>query len=370
MDSETHETEHAAGGGDASKPGLGLGRVLKWVAIAVVGFIVVVALTLAWLVNSPADLSAYEDAYAPAADNGVTVRFFGTSSMLFSDGETNIMIDGWFSRPSLGSTAFGMVEPDIPAIEAGLAKLGNPKVAALIPAHSHYDHAMDVAEVAKRTSALLVGSESTANIGRGGGLPEDQIKVVEDGESLIFGDFTVTMIDSKHFVFPESSALAGIDGDWTIDEPLTPPAPAREYMQGVAYSILIEHSEGSALIQSSAGFKEDSLEGIDVDVVYLGIGGLTGQTDDYLDTYWREIVAMTEPEGIYVIHWDSFFDLIADLERPAPPNRLMNEVLGFGAGTGIAWTMDRGDEAGINVRLLPMWAPVDAFGVGDEAPSP
>jgi hypothetical protein len=39
---------------------------------------------------------------------------------------------------------------------------------------------MDAPEVAKRTGAMLLGSESTANIGRGWGLPEEQIRVVSD----------------------------------------------------------------------------------------------------------------------------------------------------------------------------------------------
>ena len=34
-------------------------------------------------------------------EGAVTVRFTGTATLLFSDGETHWMTDGWFSRPGL-----------------------------------------------------------------------------------------------------------------------------------------------------------------------------------------------------------------------------------------------------------------------------
>ena len=33
-------------------------------------------------------------------DGAVTVRFTGTSTLLFSDGDTHWLVDGWFSRPA------------------------------------------------------------------------------------------------------------------------------------------------------------------------------------------------------------------------------------------------------------------------------
>ncbi len=71
--------------------------------------IVIAVSALTWFISARPDLSAFESLYAPSARGNVTVRFFGTSSMLFSDGETNIMIDGWFSRPSTVAMALGKV---------------------------------------------------------------------------------------------------------------------------------------------------------------------------------------------------------------------------------------------------------------------
>lgn len=335
--------------------------VLKWISIALLALIGLGAAAFAWLIATRPDLSEFENYYARPAQSAVTVRFFGTSSMLFSDGETNIMIDGWFTRPSTLAMAFGKVDPDIAAIESGLARLGNSSVAALIPGHSHLDHAMDVAEVAKRTGAMLIGSQSTANIGRGGGLPEQQIKIVEDGETLRFGDFAVTMIENRHFVFPNDAFK---EADPFIREPLTPPVPAYAYREGKTYSILIEHPGGSALVHASAGFKEDALRDVDVDVVYLGVGFLASQTAEYQEAYWGEVPTATRAEGVYVIHWDSFSQPIADIgDRPAAPNRLWNDLFGMRAGASVDYALNKAKASGIDAALLPMWEAVDAFTV-------
>lgn len=339
-------------------------KALKWFGITILSMILILLATLAWLITARPDLSAYERFYAPPARGKVTVRFFGTSSMLFSDGETNVMIDGWFTRPSTVTTVLGKVAPDVAAIEGGLLRLGNPKIAALVATHSHLDHALDVAEVAKRTQALLVGSASTANIGRGGGLSERQIKVIKDGETLSFGDFTVTMIESRHFALPSTSILASIEESPAIETPVVPPASAFAYPGAEFYSIVIEHPAGSALIQSSPGFKEDALEGLDVDAVYLGVGFVGSHTTDYQDTWWHQIVTLRQAEGIYIMHWDSLSHPIADIDsRPVAPNRLWNDVFGMRSEVGIDYALDRAEKTGVHARLLPMWQAVDAFDV-------
>ena len=70
------------------------------------------------------------------------------------------------------------------------------RLAAIIPVHSHYDHAMDVGAIANRSSAAVVGTESTANIARGAGVPDEQIILVTNGDTLEFGKFTVAASDS------------------------------------------------------------------------------------------------------------------------------------------------------------------------------
>ncbi len=337
--------------------------IVKRLMVGLLAVLAVGALVFVWMLNTRVDLSAFDSLYAPRAEDGVSVQFFGTSSLLFADADTRIMIDGWFSRPSTVSILFGEIAPDLEAIDAGLARLGDRDVDALIPVHTHLDHAMDVAEVAKRTGALLVGSDSAANIGRGGGLPESQIRVVTDGDTLRFGDFTVTMIETGHFLSPNPLFR---ETDVLIEDTLSPPASGWAYRQGTVFSVLIEHPEGSALIHASPGLKEGAFADIDVDTLHLGIGGLASQTTDYQAALWREAVSLPKPEGLYLIHWDDFEHSPMSIDPGDPPgalNLFWDGVFGMKSKAGIEAVLTRAKAEGVHVALLPMWTPVDAFHV-------
>jgi L-ascorbate metabolism protein UlaG (beta-lactamase superfamily) len=257
-----------------------------------------------------------EWALAPAktiAEDAVTVRYTGTATLVFSDGETTWMTDGWFSRPKPLQLLFGKIEPDLDAITRGLERNEVGELAAVFPLHSHYDHAMDAPEVAKRTGALLLGSESTANIGRGWRLSEAQIRVVADREPIALGKFTLTPIELRHFQFPDPKLAARALGDPEIEAPLTPPVGAFDYKVGKAYALHVAHPKGTWLILGSAGFIEGALEDYDADVVFLGIGALGSQTDAYRQPYWKESVERTHPTRVILIHWDS---LTGPIEGP------------------------------------------------------
>ena len=100
---------------------------------------------------------AWELAPAETIPEGaVTIRYAGTATLLISDGETHWMTDGWFTRPGPVQTVLGEIEPDMDAISFGLAAMEVDDLAAVIPLHSHYDHAMDAPEVARRTGAKVV----------------------------------------------------------------------------------------------------------------------------------------------------------------------------------------------------------------------
>lgn len=246
-------------------------------------------------------------------EGSVTVRFTGTATLVFSDGETTWMTDGWFSRPGPLQALFGKIKPDLEAITRGLEHNQVTQLAAVFVLHSHYDHAMDAPEVAKRTGALLLGSESTANIGRGWGLPEDQIRVVEDREPIVLGQFTLTPIELRHFQFPDPELAARALGDPDIDAPLVPPVSAFDYKVGKVYALYVAHPKGTWLILGSAGFVEGALQGYDADVVFLGIGALGSQTDAYRESYWKETIGRTHPSRVILIHWDS---LTGPIEGP------------------------------------------------------
>jgi len=250
------------------------------------------------------DLSTYADRFdVPPATGGspISVTFLGVSSLLIDDGSTSLLTDGFFSRPGLARVALGRLTPHPGRIRSALERAGCDRVEAVLPVHTHFDHALDSAVVAQLTGAQLVGGESSANIGRGHGLADDQITVATSGVAMDFGLWRVTEIESHHCPpdrFPGE-----------IDEPLQPPAKAAAYKCGEAWSILVDHtpSNRSLLVQGSAGFVPGALRGHSAEVAYLGVGQLGVQDESYIETYWAETVRTVGARAVVLIHWDDFF---------------------------------------------------------------
>ncbi|MGN6723669.1 MAG: MBL fold metallo-hydrolase [Marmoricola sp.] len=244
------------------------------------------------------------DFNVPTATDDLSVTFAGVSTLLFSDGEAAVLFDGFFSRPPFRSVALGKLSPDDSRITSGLEQLGldgsGPTVAAVVPVHSHYDHAQDSAEVARRLGARLVGGSSTANIGRGADLPADRIHTVASGDRVELGAFTLDFVASTHC---PPDRYPG-----TITEPVRPPVRASAYRCGEAWSIRVNHASGrSALVQGSAGFVTGALQNWTADIAYLGVGQLGHQSEDYIDTYWDETVRAVGARRVVLTHWDNFF---------------------------------------------------------------
>lgn len=237
----------------------------------------------------------------PAETPSVSVTWYGVTTLLFDDGETQILVDGFVSRPRFEDLD-SLAEPDTARIEAMVESGAFSRVAMVTPVHSHFDHAMDVGAVAMATGATVVGSESTANIARGADVDEARIVVVEERHRQQFGKFTVDLVRSAHA--PLVNGGPPIPG--TIDAPLTPPARIGDWKEGGSYSIVVEHPAGTALIQGSAGYVEGRLAGTVADVVYLGIGDLGSLGKDHAAAYFDEIVGSTGARCVVPIHWDDF----------------------------------------------------------------
>jgi L-ascorbate metabolism protein UlaG (beta-lactamase superfamily) len=250
----------------------------------------------------------------PVADSDapLTVTWLGVSTLLIDDGTSAVMTDGFFSRPSLARVGVGKVAPSPARVDGCLARVGVKRLEAVVPVHTHFDHALDSALVADRTGAQLVGGESAANVGRGYGLSESRLVVTEPGSPIRLGPFDITLINSRH------SPPDRFPG--TIDRPVVTPVRAAAYRCGEAWATFVHHrpSNRRLLIQGSAGFVNGSLAGRQADVAYLGVGQLGVQSESYVRDYWAETVRTVGARRVVLVHWDDFFQPLSKPLRALP----------------------------------------------------
>jgi L-ascorbate metabolism protein UlaG (beta-lactamase superfamily) len=277
------------------------------VAIVVV-VLAAISITATVLWRERPDLDALNwprPAVASAADpDVVTATWLGVTTLLFDDGETQILIDGFFSRPSLADILLRRpVDNNAAMIDYAMNEFRMRRLAAIIPLHSHFDHAMDVGAIANRSSASVLGTPSTAQIARGAGVPEDQITVVESRTSFQFGQFKVTLLPIGHAPI---GWRGSVPFDGVIEEPLVTPQAVSAWRMGGAVTVIIEHPQGTALVQGSAAYTKYELKEIAADVVFLGVAQLNSLGKDYAELYWQHTVTATGSHSVYPIHFDDF----------------------------------------------------------------
>ncbi len=292
-----------------------LKRIAVRIALGIltVSIVGIAALVLLWRDRLPlADIELRPAPVAAHSSDSVTATWLGVSTLLFDDGDTQLLIDGFISRPTLSEILLQQpVDSDAAMINYVLNEYRLGRLAAIIPVHSHFDHAMDIGAIANRSSASILGSESTANIARGAGVPEDQIVIVGDGDEYSFGEFSVKLIESLHgpVGWRGQVPLAG-----SIDEPLVLPAPVVAWRAGRSYSIVIGHPLGTTIVQGSAGFIEGTLDEIQADVVMLGVGLLERLGRDHAQAYWRALVTATDAKFVIPIHFDDYTKPYGEIE--------------------------------------------------------
>lgn len=278
------------------------------ILLTITSFILMMVALLWFLLRPNADIDNYQSYYhhdsSHPHDGAVNITFLGTTSLLFDDGETQLMIDGFISRPPLWKVIANKLATDKPAVDAMLNRLQVNRLQGLFASHSHYDHALDIAYIAQRTGAKLYGSLSTLNIARGAGLTAEQLQLYEPNKVLHIGQFSIMVLPSKH-----TPTVVGINDDLgeLINAPLQQPARIGAYKEGGSYDFLIQHGRVSFFIKPDTNFVVGALDHIRADVLLLGTAMLGKQQPEFQQQFYDETVGKIHPQLVIPIHWDNFF---------------------------------------------------------------
>lgn len=283
------------------------------ILLTITSFILMMVALLWFLLRPNADIDNYQSYYhhdsSRHRDGAVNITFLGTTSLLFDDGETQLMIDGFISRPPLWQVIASKLATDKPAVDAMLNRLQVNRLQGLFTSHSHYDHALDIAYIAQRTGAKLYGSLSTLNIARGAGLTADQLQLYEPNKVLHIGQFSIMVLPSKH-----TPTVVGINDDLgeLINAPLQQPARIGAYKEGGSYDFLIQHGRVSFFIKPDTNFVVGALDHIRADVLLLGTAMLGKQQPEFQQQFYDETVGKIHPQLVIPIHWDNFFHPLSE----------------------------------------------------------
>ncbi len=291
-------------------------KMLRRLGLLLLALFVVLAVVIAWKSQHRPGLDAYAahqyvNPDVPAGSPTLSATWFGTAAVLLSDGEESVLVDPFFTRPPgwMRMLTNRQIAPDPEKIARWLVGADIKKLQAVLVSHSHHDHAMDAGVIAALTRASLVGSESTAYIGRGARVGEYLIRVPILGQPIPIGRYTITFFESQH------AGATGGRPTGEITEPLVPPARYLDYKQGGTYSILVEHALGNVLFHGSSGFSTDMLKSpnrLKADVAFLGIAFAND-----LEPYLKETVDAVGATRVIPTHWDDF---TRSLDEPLIPN--------------------------------------------------
>jgi len=224
----------------------------------------------------------------------LSFRWLGVQGLeLRCDGRT-LAIDPFFTRPSPGFFLFRRVQPD-----HALSRRHLERCDAILVTHSHYDHVMDVPEIAVRTGATVYGSANVGQILAISGIPAHQFHEIAPGEQLSLGPFVVEIFANHHVSLPIDPFING-----PLKPSLQLPLRLLDYRMDRSFGFWIQ-AQGVRLLFCPGPARPADL---------LFAGAWRSLSD------FGSLLAATRPRLFLPVHWDNFFrPLDAPLRELVPP---------------------------------------------------
>ncbi|MCU0697608.1 MAG: MBL fold metallo-hydrolase [Myxococcaceae bacterium] len=225
-------------------------------------------------------------------DGGVSLRFLGVSGYEVTDGVTVVLLDPTPTRPPPSALLTGPLEPD-----EALGARECPKADVILVNHTHFDHALDVPAIARRTGALVVGSQSTVNLARSRGVPAEKTRVVHAGDRFTVGTFSIEVGRSRH------TAIAG------IDQPMSGVVPEDagplwfwQFTLDETLFYRLEAAGTSVWFHPTSTWADGEIVGAPAPTLIVGVTG-----EDQTVAKARGLLGATKARLVLPTHYDNFF---------------------------------------------------------------
>jgi L-ascorbate metabolism protein UlaG (beta-lactamase superfamily) len=247
---------------------------------------------------------------AEPPSQGVRVTYLGTNGYLLEASDSTILIDPYVSRIGLGAVALNnSIKPNIERVDTAMMRL--PKhVDAIIVTHGHFDHLLDVPEIARRTGASIIASPTSCYLVQAVGTPAAKTFPVLAGDSVRCGSARVHVLAAVHDRIFGVMPFPGFKSSL----PRKPPRRPSDWVCGEPLAFVIEI--GGKRIYVDAGGTTASLPPArPVDLAILGV---------YLrESRNRVLPALHRLQPRYILpsHQDDFFRPLSKGFRFGPMTR-------------------------------------------------
>jgi L-ascorbate metabolism protein UlaG (beta-lactamase superfamily) len=275
---------------------------------------------IAW---NPDALSRREDA------NAVRVQWLGAAGFALEHAGWTLLVDPYVTRAPLSRCLLAPLRPDVAAIARYV-----PRANAIVLGHTHFDHALDVPEIAKRTGARVFGSRSASALCLAAGVPADRLHVVERevGRPAVeheVGPFALRFVPSAH----SRLVLGRVPFPGDIADCSDVPMRVPGYRCGQVFGLEIRVAGRVLYHMGSAELLEATARTRPVDLLLLCVAGWTSSRD-----LPERVAHHVAPAAVLLSHWDNF---LRPLHAPAQPlpamqmPRLVDRLAGAARGTKI-----------------------------------
>jgi L-ascorbate metabolism protein UlaG (beta-lactamase superfamily) len=250
------------------------------------------------------------DAKSPGNRPTLRLTHFGAAGWSITDGEMVFLLDPYLSRIRFKGRRFGPTDAtEVPDDPRTVIRMDEPPVTntatvdAHVPradyvmlSHSHFNHCMDVPYIAKKTGAVVIGTESTVNVAMNNGVPLEQTLAVLGGEDYAFEKFSLRIVPSLHSalsckLYRDFGTIPATDRALSLDE----------YVEGGTLAYLLRFAGREILLFGSMNYIEREVEGLRPDIALVASAPPRLEIRDYTARLMRCLGA---PPLVIATHWD------------------------------------------------------------------